>query len=40
MLTQLQKPYIYDDFYTEIEEVHKCLKKGLIESPRMTLMIQ
>lgn len=33
----ITKPYIYDDFYTEIEEVHKCLKKGLIESPRMTL---
>jgi predicted dehydrogenase len=28
--------YIYDDFYTEIMEVHHCLKKHMIESPRMT----
>ncbi|MFR7590327.1 MAG: Gfo/Idh/MocA family protein [Longibaculum sp.] len=32
----LQKPYIRDDFYTEIEEVHRCLQAHLIESPRMT----
>ena len=33
----ITKPYIHDDFYTEIEEVHRCIKEGLIESPRMTL---
>lgn len=33
----ITKPYLFDDFYTEIEEVHRCLKEGLIESPRMTL---
>lgn len=33
----MNKEYINDDFYTEIEEVHTCLEKGLIESPRMTL---
>lgn len=31
-----QKSYIYDDFYTEIEEVHSCINQHLIESPRMT----
>lgn len=30
------KEYIYDDFYTEIAEVHDCLKKGIVESPKMT----
>lgn len=34
--TVLQKSYIYDDFFTEIEEVHRCLKNHWIESPRMT----
>lgn len=33
----IQKPYIYDDFFTEIEEVHRCLQENRIESPRMTL---
>lgn len=32
----IEKPYVYDDFYTEIEEVHRCLKDHRIESPRMT----
>ncbi len=33
---QLHIPYIYDDFYTEILEVHKCIKEGRYESERMT----
>lgn len=32
----IQKAYIHDDFFTEIEEVHHCLKNHKIESPRMT----
>ncbi len=32
----IHKSYIYDDFFTEIEEVHDCLKNHLIESPKMT----
>lgn len=28
--------YIYDDFYTEILEVHKCIKERKIESDRMS----
>lgn len=32
----LEKPYVYDDFYTEIEEVHHCLKEHRIESLRMS----
>lgn len=33
----IYKPYINDDFYTEIEEVNTCLEEGMIESPLMTL---
>ncbi len=33
----LEKPYVYDDFFGEIEEVHRCLSEHLIESPRMSL---
>ena len=33
----IEKSYIYDDFFTEIEEVHRCLKEKIIESPRMSL---
>lgn len=29
------KAYQYDDFYTEIEEVHQCLRKNIFESPKM-----
>ena len=32
----IEKAYIHDDFYTEIEEVHHCLKEDMIESPRMS----
>lgn len=32
----LNAPYIIDDFYTEIQEVHDCMSKGFIESPKMT----
>ena len=31
----LEKPYVVDDFYGEIEAVHTCLKNHLIESPQM-----
>ncbi len=31
------KDYIYDDFYTEIEEVHQCLKNHQYESDKMSL---
>lgn len=30
------KPYVYDDFYGEIEETHRCISYILEESPRMT----
>ena len=33
----IENSYIYDDFFTEIEEVHRCLKEKIIESPRMSL---
>lgn len=33
----IEKPYLCDDFFGEIEEVHRCLKEKLIESPRMSL---
>ncbi len=33
----IQKDYIYDDFYTEIQEVHKCLKNNRYESTKMSL---
>lgn len=33
----IEKPYVNDDFFGEIEEVHRCLKEGLVESPRMSL---
>lgn len=32
----LEQPYVVDDFYGEIQEVHDCIKQGLIESPRMS----
>ena len=35
--TCIEKPYINDDFFGEIEEVHRCLQAKLIESPRMSL---
>lgn len=31
-----EKPYIYDDFYGEIEEVHKCIGYVQVESERMS----
>lgn len=31
-----EMPYQYDDFYTEIEEVHRCIAYIETESPRMT----
>ncbi len=33
----IKKEYIYDDFYTEIQEVHNCLNHHLTMSQRMTL---
>lgn len=30
------KAYIYDDFYTEIQEVHQCIKQHHIQSQRMS----
>lgn len=33
----VSKDYIYDDFYTEIEEVHQCLKNHQYESNKMSL---
>lgn len=32
----LEKPYIHDDFYTEILEVHHCIHHHLVESARMS----
>lgn len=32
----LERKYIYDDFFTEIEEVHQCLKNQKFESSRMS----
>lgn len=34
---QIEKPYLHDDFFGEIEEVHHCLENNLLESPRMCL---
>lgn len=34
--TIIKKPYVFDDFYTEIMEVHRCIKEHLIESPYMS----
>ncbi len=31
-----QKPYVFDDFYTEIQEVHRCLANHQYESSRMS----
>ena len=31
----LEKSYINDDFFTEIEEVHNCILSSKIESERM-----
>lgn len=31
-----EKDYIHDDFYSEIEEVHRCIAYLEVESPRMT----
>ena len=33
---KIEKSYIYDDFYTEIEEVHYCVFNHLNESSRMS----
>lgn len=33
----ISKDYIYDDFFTEIEEVHNCILANQYESKRMTL---
>ncbi len=33
---EMNKEYIYDDFYTEIEEVHQCLLENKIQSDRMS----
>ena len=35
-MIELEKSYINDDFFTEIEEVHRCLNENKIESDRMT----
>lgn len=32
----IEVPYIIDDFYTEIDEVHQCIKNHQYESSRMT----
>ena len=32
-----RKKIQFDDFFGEIEEVHRCLQAKLIESPRMSL---
>ncbi len=32
----LEKTYVHDDFFTEIEEVHTCLDEGRIESEGMS----
>ena len=32
----IQKKYQYDDFYGEIEEVHRCIQKGQYQSERMS----
>ena len=32
----IQKEYQYDDFYGEIEEVHRCIQKGQYQSERMS----
>lgn len=34
---KIEKPYIFDDFYTEIQEAHRCYQEHLYESQRMTL---
>lgn len=34
---EVKKEYIHDDFYTQIAEVHQCLKNHQIESMRMSL---
>lgn len=33
----IEKPYIFDDFYTEIQEAHFCFEKKCYESERMSL---
>lgn len=33
----IEKKYLFDDFYTEIQEAHRCYREHLYESPRMTL---
>lgn len=32
----IERPYVFDDFYTEIEEVHHCMKQHQIQSKRMS----
>ena len=34
---EICKDYVYDDFFTEIEEVHMCLQQNLYESTKMSL---
>lgn len=36
-IQNIYKEYIYDDFFTEIEEVHICLGQNLYESSKMSL---
>lgn len=36
-VANIEKPYKEDDFYSQIQEVNRCLKEGLLESPKMTL---
>lgn len=33
----IERPYKEDDFYSQIQEVNRCLKEELLESPKMTL---
>lgn len=33
----IEKNYVYDDFYTEIQEAHRCYREHLYESSRMSL---
>ncbi len=37
--TVLEVPYIGNGYYHEIEEVHRCLEEGLIESPKLPLSL-
>ncbi len=37
--TVLEVPYTGNGYYHEIEEVHRCLQEGLIESPKLPLSL-